>query len=272
MAGSRHCWFPSFCGRRLRGCLVCPMSHPFPGTLAALSQTRLVSASMMSASTPFRSTGSARSTAIRQRQAVCLQIPSSLPATRHDHGLSASNMLRTQSMSRSGRRIPAIGVPVDPHHVREQSLQRQRRRPVLVEPQEDRSREPQCGQRRSGQAASITNTASALLRAVAKAASALAILRGGNEERLARRASMTSCSVWCMSVSGLRAEPSYWPSLNKPKHHQYAMLTSPHCHCRNLTVCLRMPPACPPLRHRENPSTHPSRLSCPLPSVPRSRR
>ncbi|SFB02049.1 hypothetical protein SAMN05421688_2438, partial [Poseidonocella pacifica] len=73
--------------------------------------------------------------------------------------------------------------------------QRQRRALVRVVPHDDRSELAQRGQARSAAAVSISPTVSARLHAVAYAASASAIFRGGKVAIADKRASMTNRGV-----------------------------------------------------------------------------
>lgn len=114
------------------------------------------------------------------------------------------------------RRLTVLNT--QPEHDR----QRQRRAPVRVVPYEGRKELAQRGQAWSAATASISTTASARLRAVASAASASAILRGGRLANDDRRASMTNQGVYCM-VGALRlcVERQSWPITAEPKHHQH---------------------------------------------------
>ena len=95
-------------------------------------------------------------------------------------------------MKSPGRWIRASGVPVRPDQVRTQSLHRQRCAPARVEPHEIRVSPPQFGQGRClpalpistiglhRRAIGLSGDGDARLRAVARAASALAIWAGGS--------------------------------------------------------------------------------------------
>lgn len=182
----------------------------------------------MPESTPLFSGGSARMMAIRQRQAVCRDIPSSLAAMRQDQGVSVSNIFRASSMRRSGRRTRAKGVPVDPHQVAPQRPQRHLCAPVRVLPHRHRSLWEHRGQAplslRLAPNSSITTTASTRRRDQVRASANCVICCGVRSERLER---MRVKVLWSKASLRQMAETQYWPFQAKRRLRQHAMLTPP---------------------------------------------